>query len=421
MKRWFALCLLALLSTPSLAQVQPVVEVTITPQQVRVGEPLELQVTVLVPTWFAQPPDYPDFELANAITQRPPDSSFPTSRAINGETWSGIVRSFRIYPLQAAQYRIDGAELGVSYANPGGTPTRMRVALPEIRFSAVVPPGARSLTPYLAGSALRLSLEIGGDTGNLQPGDAVTLAYHAELEGLPAIFLPPLAPGLHFEGASVYADRPVTVDGPPAVRSEKLTLVFEAGGEYSVPPVTLSYWNTDTGRVEQVTADGVTLRVSGAATAREGETAARDHALQWWPLLVAAAAALLLAWACWRSWQQTLRPRWEAHRQRHLDSEAHAFKVLQQRLRAHDRAAAYRALLAWSARLTPPMDSRGFAQRYGDETLTRALDSWRIALFGRGEEAPVGSALGKQLQAARQRYLKARRKPAAHVLPPLNP
>jgi hypothetical protein len=420
MKRWIALCLLVLLSARSLAQVQPVVEVTITPQQVRVGEPLELQVTVLVPTWFAQPPNYPDFELANAITQRPPDSSFPTSRAIDGETWSGIVRSFRIYPLQAGQYRIDDAELGVSYANPGSAPTRLQVALPEIRFSAVVPPGAESLTPYLAGNALRLSLEVGGDTGSLQPGDAVTLVYRAELEGLPAIFLPPLAPKLDYAGASVYADRPTTADGPPATRSEKLTLVFEAGGAFSVPPVTLSYWNTDTDRVEQATADGVTLQVSGAAPVQDDAADTRDNALRW-PLLGAVVAAFLLALACWRSWQQSLRPRWQAYRQRHLNSEAHAFKVLQQRLRAQDRAAAYRALLAWSAHLTPTMDSREFAQRYGDEALSRALDRWRIALFSRGEEAPVGSALGKKLQTARQRYLKARRKPAAHALPPLNP
>jgi hypothetical protein len=73
-------CWFALLSAPGLAQVQPVVEVTVKPETVRVGEALELQVTVLVPTWFAQPPHYPDFELANTVTQRPPDSSYPTSR-----------------------------------------------------------------------------------------------------------------------------------------------------------------------------------------------------------------------------------------------------------------------------------------------------------------------------------------------------
>lgn len=420
MKRLLAACWLALLSTNGFAQVQPVVEVTVTPEQVRVGEALELQVTVLVPTWFAQPPAYPDFELANTVTQRPPDSSFPTSRTINGENWSGIVRSFRIYPLQAADYRIDGAELGVSYANPGAAPTRMAVPLPDVRFSAVVPAGAESLSPYLAGPALRLSVDISGDTGSLASGDAVTLEYRAELDGLPAIFLPPLAPAMRFEGATVYADRPRTADGPPATRSEKLTLVFEAGGEFEVPPVTLSYWNTESGSVEQVTAEGARFSVSGPTPA--DSTAADDsgEALSWRSLVAVALAGLLVG-ALWRVWRRLLQPAWQTWHKRRLASEAHAFKVLQRALRANDNVAAYRALLAWSEHLQPPMPSRAFALRYGNAELASTLDHLGTALFGQGKTAPAGSALARDLQSARQQYHKARRARAMPALPPLNP
>ncbi len=420
MKRLVAACWLALLSVTGFAQVQPVVEVTVAPEQVRVGEALELQVTVLVPTWFAQPPAYPDFELANTVTQRPPDSSFPTSRTINGENWSGIVRSFRIYPLQAADYRIDGAELGVSYANPGAAPTRMAVPLPAVRFSAVVPAGAESLSPYLAGAALRLSVNISGDTGSLASGDAVTLEYRAELDGLPAIFLPPLAPALSFEGAAVYADRPRTADGPPATRSEKLTLVFEAGGEFEVPPVTLSYWNTESGAVEQVTAEGARFSVSGPAPA--GSTAVDDSGKELsLRSLVAVALAGLMVGALWRVWRRLLQPAWQTWHKRRLASEAHAFKVLQRALRANDNVAAYRALLTWSEHLQPPMPSREFALRYGNTELACTLDNLGTALFGQGKTAPAGSALARDLQSARHQYHKARRARTAPALPPLNP
>mgnify|MGYP005989569453 CR=1 FL=1 len=420
MKRLLAACWLALLSVNGFAQVQPVVEVTVTPEQVRVGEALELQVTVLVPTWFAQPPAYPDFELANTVTQRPPDSSFPTSRTINGENWSGIVRSFRIYPLQAADYRIDGAELGVSYANPGAAPTRTTVPLPSVRFSAVVPAGAETLSPYLAGSALRLSVNISGDTGSLASGDAVTLEYRAELDGLPAIFLPPLAPALRFEGAAVYADRARTADGPPATRSEKLTLVFEAGGEFEVPPVTLSYWNTERGAVEQVTAEGARFRVSGPAPADSSAADVSGKELSWRSLVAVALAGLLFG-ALWRVWRRLLQPAWQTWRKHQLASEAHAFKVLQHALRANDNVAAYRALLVWSEHLQPPMPSRAFALRYGNTELASALDNLGTALFGQGKAAPAGSALARELRSARQQYHKARRARAAPALPPLNP
>ena len=420
MTRLLIACWFALLSAPGLAQVEPVVEVTVKPETVRVGEALELQVTVLVPTWFAQPPEYPDFELANTVTQRPPDSSYPTSRTINGENWSGIVRSFRIYPLQAADYRIDGAELGVSYANPGATPTRTTVPLPAVRFSAAVPAGAESLSPYLAGSALRLSVNISGDTGTLASGDAVTLEYRAELDGLPAIFLPPLAPALRFEGAAVYADRPKTADGPPATRREKLTLVFEAGGEFEVPPVTLSYWNTERGAVEQVTIEGATFRVNGPAPADSTAVDSSGNVLSWRSLIALALAGLLVG-ALWQVWRRLLQPAWKTWHKRRLASEAHAFKVLQRALRANDNVAAYRALMAWSEHLQPPMHSREFALRYGNAELASALDDLGTALFGQGKAAPAGSALARKLQSARQRYHKARRGRTAPALPPLNP
>ena len=418
-----ALAPIVLLSAPSLAQVQPLVEVTVTPETVRVGEALELQVTVLVPTWFARPPEYPDFELANTITQRPPDSSFPTSRRVDGENWSGIVRSFRIYPLQAANYRIDAAHLGVTYANPGGTPVSLQVPIPAIRFHATVPAGAETLTPYLAGSALRLSLAVEGDTGSLQVGEAVTLEYRAEVDGMPAIFIPPLAPALTFDSASVYAGRPTTADGPPAVRSEKLTVVFAGGGDFSVPPVTLRYWNTQSATVESATAEGVTLRVEGPAASLNSATQARSAPA--WPLLAGLAfsgvIALALLRLAWRYWRRSAQPRLRAARERHLRSEAYAFKALQQSLQAGDRSMAYRALLTWTEHLTPAMTSREFAQRYGGAELAGAIDALAGGLFGASEHAAAAPQLAQHLQVARVRYLREQRGRAKNALPELNP
>ena len=111
------------------AQAQPVVRVEVNPESVRIGESAELKVTVLVPTWFARPPVYPSFELANAITRLPPDSSYPTSERVGRETWSGIVRNYRFYPLLGATYRLSGETITVTYANPGGTPPTAEVAV----------------------------------------------------------------------------------------------------------------------------------------------------------------------------------------------------------------------------------------------------------------------------------------------------
>ena len=240
----------------SVAQEQPIVRVEVTPDTVNVGESVQVRVTVLVPTWFTRPPTYPSFELANAITRLPPDSSFPTSERVGQDTWSGIIRDYRIYPLVGATYRFSGKTIEVSYAQPGAAAIRTAVTVPDIVFRGEVPAGAEGLSPYIAGTSLDLSLDVDGDTTGLEAGDALVLRYTAELQGLPAIFLPPLAPDLEFAGVSVYADVPDVEDGDVARRSEKVTLVFDAGGEFSIPGKELSFWNTQSQSIETVTADG---------------------------------------------------------------------------------------------------------------------------------------------------------------------
>ena len=97
---------------------EPIVRVTATPGVVTVGKPVALEVTVLVPTWFPKPPAYPAFELTNTITRLPPDSSYPTSAHIGRDTWSGIVRTYQIYPLIGATYRLSGETMRVTYTDP---------------------------------------------------------------------------------------------------------------------------------------------------------------------------------------------------------------------------------------------------------------------------------------------------------------
>ena len=171
----------------------PIVRVAVEPTVTPVGEPLDLTVTVLVPTWFPGPPVYPSFELANAVTRLPPDSSYPTSERVGGETWSGIVRTYRVYPLLGATYRLSGQTMRVTYADPDTRqPVTQDVAVPEIEFRGEVPAGAASLDPYLAGRELTLTREVEGELDSVEVGDAIALHTVLELDGLPSIFLPPL-------------------------------------------------------------------------------------------------------------------------------------------------------------------------------------------------------------------------------------
>jgi hypothetical protein len=403
------------------AQVDPVVRVAVTPETVRVGEALSLRVTVLVPTWFPRPPVYPDFELVNAITRLPPDSSFPTSERIDGESWSGIVREYRVYPLAAAGYRIDGASVRVTYANPGAGPVVRDVALPPVVFRGTVPAGAEGLEPYLAGRELQVSADVQGNDGELAVGDAVVLTYTAALDGLPSMFLPPLAPDLdalvEAGRVSVYADAPRYADDDGlATRSERLTLVFQAGGDYTVPAVAIDYWDTQAGEVRTAGAEALQLSVSGPALITDHAENAAGGALRWWPALLGG-TLLLLAFFSVRAALPRAR-RWLAAWQ---VSEPRAFRDLRRALRSGPESQRYSALQDWLSRLEPGLSPRAFARDYGDAALQEAIEALSAHCFaGRGQE-PQPRQLEQALAQARQRYHRACRRRRGGALAPLNP
>jgi len=415
--RLASLLLLATVATAAAEVQQPIVRLEATPEQVRVGEPLQLRVTVLVPTWFQKPPVFPTFELASAVTRLPPDSSFPTSERVNNETWSGIVRDYRIYPLSAAAYSLRGLTLTVTYANPGGEPLVAEVDLPEVGFRGVVPEGASTLDPYIAGSSLTLEREIEGATDGLQAGDAVVVRYVAQLDGLPAMFLPPMIDAPSAPGLAAYLDEPDVSDGEVARRSEQLTLVFDAGGTFEVPGVSLDWWDTAAERIETASVPPLTLTVAGpppAEVRQESEPLARFRLPGIVFGILAAIAVLLKVVPIAR---RSFRERAERRRQ----TEAHAFGEFRKTAASGDAHAAYDAFLAWLHRIEPGSEARHFAQCFGDEELVSGVDQLTRALFADGNEMPGLRSFARSVGSARRRYLAAQAPPAGNALPELNP
>lgn len=419
MKTWVAtLALASVLGGVAEAQVQPIVHVQLTPETVIVGEFAEMRVTVLVPTWFARPPVYPNFELANAITRLPADSSYPTSERVGNETWSGIVRNYRVYPLLGATYRLRGQTMRVAYANPGADPVTLDIDVPEIVFRGSVPAGAEDLDPYIAGSDLSLALDVEGELKGLEAGDAVVLSYRAELDGLPAIFLPPLAPDLELEGVSIYGDIPEVQDEERARRVEKITLVFNAGGEFAIPGMELHFWNTESRSVETAVAEGIVISVQGlpaAATVNDELTERR-----WLHLVGLVVGSVALILVLWHGVPVVVR-RYREAMERHRQTEGYAFSQLVSALGSNDSETAYRKLLLWIARLEPGMKARDFALNYGDESLYAAIDALSAGIYSDARGPSDLRRIRKKLEVARKRYLERGSARRTMPLPPMNP
>ncbi len=402
------------------AEEAPIVRIEIEPRVVSVGEPVALTITVLAPTWFPKPPVYPSFDLANAMTRLPPDSSYPISERVGTETWSGITRSYEIYPLIAASYQLDAKTVTVTWADPDTrSPITRDVELPAVAFRAVVPPGAEGLDPYLAGRALTITRDIDGEVEELWVGDAIVVRYTAELTGLAAVFLPPMFPKPYAEGAKVYAKAPLVEDGhegEPSRRVETLTFVLETSGELALPGVELDWWNTTTNTLETASVPALSLPVSGTllSVVQPGSTGGNILAGL---LLLGLAAAGVTA----RRWLPLVRSRWLEARETRLRSESHAFGELRRSLRAGEARAVHHALLKWLERLQPGLDIRVFANEHGDSALEEGVENVIASLYADPNEPFVRNDLGRGLAEARKHLLSSRAAAARSGLPPLNP
>lgn len=415
--KWFASVLLCLSAAVAWSQEQPIVRVEVSPAEVTVGESAELRVTVLVPTWFSRPPVFPNFELASAITRLPPDSSYPTSERVGRNTWSGIVRNYRIYPLLAATYRLDDLTMNVTWANPGSDAAVAEIAVPEIVLRGVVPAGAEGLDPYVAGNSLMLSREVEGDVENLEAGDALVIRHIAELEGLPAIFIPPLSRLPEMPGVSIYADEPVIEDDVVARRVEQFTLVFEAGGEFSLQEFELDWWDLENQTTATASLPALEFVVVGPVlAAAEDQPAAADPRAK--PAM--ALLAILVILLAWRYVPRALRWR-QRQRRRYLASETYAFRQFQQAATKGEPAEVYARMTNWLQRLPSPGGLREFAYQYGSAELQQQTDALARSLYTDEQRAPDLRALYTQAVAARKAFQAAQGEAAGLALPPINP
>ena len=395
MIRWLLVFLL-LVSTSALAEDDfPFVEISVSPEAVMVGDSLTLEVIVYVPTWFSGTPVFPSFELTNSITRLPPDSSYPTSKQINGDTWSGIVRHYQVSPLIAANFELKDQFMKVSWANPGKAPSTADLRIPDISYRGIVPVGAEELNPFVAGKSLTIERTT-SDIESLKPGDAIVLESVAELDGLPGFFIPELSVELP-EGIRAYPSEPVVAE---TTRREKITLVLDNPGQLTVPGKTISWWHTEKAQIETTRIEPLTLVVAGTTGA---STLPDSSGFQFWiiglllgvPLVVFVVKVALKA----------LEP----------DQETLAFRAAKRALQSADAHEAYRKMTAWSQTAT----GNGLFEAF-PENQQQTIEALSKHVYGESTASVDFKLLLTGLVEARAQA-KEQKLNVDLALPPLNP
>ena len=174
--------------------------------------------------------------------------------------------------------------------------------MPEIAFSASVPPGAEDLDPFIAATALSVTADGGRPARGAEAGDGFTLTLTATASGPPAMLLPrcPTGSPRPPDCAPIPSQPELTDADGSATRREATTYVIEEPGAFQLPALTIDWWNTTGRSVETAATDAIGFDVPAPAGWHDAMTGEADRGRRGVAVGLAAVLAAAAAFLFWR-------------------------------------------------------------------------------------------------------------------------
>lgn len=254
MKRLFIA--IVLFTSLHLAAQSPVVRAHFEPSQnIMVGQPVKLIVSVFVPNYFTGSPDFPEFEMENAVVVMPQDRPENSNTQVGNAKYFGITQTYVIYPQQAGDFHLPAIKLSVPYAKTPPQTTTAQVTVPALSFHADVPAAARGLSYFLPTTQLTITEKWSPSLKKVQVGDTIERTVTITASKMQAMLIPPLQLATP-DGLRIYSSEPVVRDQKTprgdfvyGQRIETAKYYVEKPGAYTLPAIELQWWNLNTHRL----------------------------------------------------------------------------------------------------------------------------------------------------------------------------
>ena len=387
--------------------VQPQVSAEDPSEPVIVGQPAIVRIKVLVPTYMPSPPVFPSLEQENLLVRLPERASGPISETVDGETWSGVQRSYRLYPLQPGTVEFGAQDVAVTYADPTtNAPIEISVPLPKMALTAIVPDAARDLDPLILATEFTVEQQIDGET-EMDNGAAITRRLTAKISGTTPLIVPELIPDIQDPLLRSYLKEPRFIETEDrgvlsGQRVDENVYLAQQGGQTQLPPISIQWYNLDSKQVETIEIDPVALTLAPPKWQPPDARTILTYVI--WTTGLG-----LLLWAAYRQFSPRLR-QWNKRRHdRYHQSANYALQRLKKALQDNDLPAAYSALDLWKSRSSTPANAASL------EDLLVQIGAVRYSAHDEMSSEPWATAL------AELKNLNRSEARSNHPLPPLNP
>jgi len=212
----------------------------------------------------------------DAIIDTLGEDSYQTTR--NGIKYEVIERRYAIFPQRSGQLKIQPGtfegRINSTQSRSIFDQFRMSGQLKRLHSNAVeatikAAPASINLQDWIPASKLQLVEEWSGDIQAMNAGEPITRTITIAADGLGGTSLPDLKFS-EIADLKQYPDKPVVENrqseaGIIGLKQIKTALIPAKAGTYTLPEIKLSWWNTNTNKLEVASIAATTLSVKGIA------------------------------------------------------------------------------------------------------------------------------------------------------------
>ncbi|PCH60473.1 MAG: hypothetical protein COC05_04325 [Gammaproteobacteria bacterium] len=421
--------------------------------EVMVGEQLLFTLRILYATELSNA-SLPEFQLDGVGTEELPEQRY--QRTIDGKRYGVIERRYALFPDKEGELTIPQQELnatigggmnrfGFSIENFGQGSQQIRVASDELSITVQSIPDGQSRGDWLPANQLTLIESWGSDPGKIRVGEPLLRKIQLTVEGVPAARLPEIRLA-DISGINIYPEKPElnsesTDKGVTGQRTETIALIPTQQGNYTLPKVSVKWWDTKNKRFQTAELPEKTLTIlpaisNGApiidlpllgnqSSLNEGNVSAKingNGVQTWWQYL---ALFSTLAWLL------TLAYLWATKNQRSQQPMApteevnptlrHAYHELKKQCFSNDAASTKASLEKWLALRFPELGNGALSEkvaRLNDAVLTEQVNHLNNCLYGVGSSAEwQGANLAKVIDQLDKRKNDKKRDGLAPLYP----
>ncbi|MDU0311079.1 hypothetical protein [Rhizobium sp. 10PS4] len=393
------------------------------------GQQVHVVVDVFAPEFFTSPPQFPLFDVPDALVMLSGDRAQNLVQTIDGVQYSGIRRSYAVVPEKAGSFPLPVIEIDLGYSSNGSPVKAMvKVALPSFD---VGPSSHQSATPFAA-RGLTMTQSFDRDPASLKAGDALLRTIVVFAEDTQAMLIPPVEVGTT-AGVARYEKPAALADGVEqrgigrtvetgSTRTETVVYTASSAGRFPLPAISYPWFDLDGHVLSAATLPATDVVVAqAAATERiqpelQGDVDAPASRTwrAWLLVLLLCAIDLAVAAFAWRR-LPAIRTWMTRVRTRRRNSPRRRLGRIRTIIGVGDDLAIYRALQDWSRNLGYRTPSEWVEAQACPRLSTQVAILERRLFRSRDmqvDRAALASAITLQT---------ADRRPPKQALPDLNP